>query len=130
MVYKSNFGKLLSNIERNVRDEVKVQSAALENEARSLILEPKSGRWYGSHRASAPGEPWANWTGETRSTFFNEQRDGGFTGVFGATSPVAKYLEYGTERISPRPTFRPSLANRRNDIVKSLAAALRNGTRL
>lgn len=130
MVYKSNFGKLLSNIERNVKEEVKVQAAALENEARSLILEPKSGRWYGSHQASAPGEPWANWTGATRSSFFSTSKDNGFTGAFGATSPIALYLEFGTERIEPRPTFRVALANRRNDIIKGLAAALRNGTRL
>lgn len=128
MAYKSNFAQILSKIENEVRGEVVVQTEALDTENRSLVQETKSGRFYGSHQASAPGEPWANWTGATRASFFTEQRDNGFTGVFGAASPIALHLEYGTNRIEARPTQRPALANRQQPILKGFAAALKRGT--
>lgn len=128
MAYKSYMAQALKRIEAEVKSEVVSQTAALDNENRSLIQDTKSGRFYGNHQASAPGEPWANWTGATRASFFTEQRNNGFTGVFGATSPIALYLEFGTERIEARPTQRVALGNRQQPILKGLAAALRRGT--
>lgn len=134
MPYKSNFSAILNNIEREVREEIKVQAEALQTEAESLIREPKSGRVYmhpqpAPHTASAPGEPWANWTGATATTFEASTRDGGYTGVF-SSGGNSFHLEYGTQSIQPRPLHRPILANRRQPIINGLAAALRNGTRL
>lgn len=134
MPYKSNFAAILNNIEREVRSEVRVQAEALQTEAESLIREPKSGAVYfypqpAPHVSSAPGEPWANWTGATAATFQATTRDGGFTGVF-SSARHSVHLEYGTENIEPRPLHRPILANRRQPIINGLAAALRAGTRL
>jgi len=128
MSYKSNFAQIMNSIEAEIKGEIRVQSEILDNENRSLIQDTKTGRFYGDHQASAPGEPWANWTGTTRASFFTEQRDNGFTGVFGATSPIALYLEFGTERIAARPTQRVALSNRQQPIVRGLAAALKRGT--
>lgn len=152
MVYKSNFGRLLSKIEGEVRGEVRVQVEALRSEAESLIMEPKSGRIYSHPKKPSPhvasssvggaseyggGEPWANWTGLLRTTFSTEVRDNGLTGSFmggGVRDPHSgsyystRMLEFGTSKVGPRPTFRVSLANRRGSIIQGLAAALKRGT--
>lgn len=141
MAYKSNFAKILNRIEAEVKGEVRVQVEALQTEAESLIREPKTGRVY-MHPQPAPhvasneeggtspaggGEPWANWTGATASTFEAGVRDNGFTGVF-SSSGVSFWLEYGTENMEPRPLHRPILDNRTQPILSGLAAALKRGT--
>lgn len=133
MAYKSYMAQALKRIEAEVKSEVIIQSEALQTEAEALIREPKSGRVYmhpqpAPHTSSAPGEPWANWTGATAASFYTDQRNNGMTGVFGSTSLNALRLEVGTEKMDARPLFRPVLTNRQQSILKGLAAALRRGT--
>lgn len=131
---KWNGAKILAKIENEVKEEVKAQAEFLLTEADSLIRESKSGRVYmhpqpAPHQSSAPGEPWANWTGATRATFKTEVRDNGLTGVFSTGgASVFWEAEFGTETKNARPLHRPTLANRRDPIIKGLALALRRGT--
>lgn len=74
----------------------------------------RTGRFYrdgdGFHRASAPGEPPANWTGRLASSFSAEP------GVDDASAEIvsdvnyALYLEQGSIRLEPRPYLDPAFA--------------------
>lgn len=78
--------------------------------AKQLILSgPKTGKVYGSHRASAPGEPPANETGRLVQSIRWE-----FTGSRLAIRVVAgtvyaSYLEFGTSKMAPRPFLRRAI---------------------
>lgn len=61
------------------------------------------------HRASAPYDPPAPDTGDLRrSTFAEPMANGGW--LVGVAMAYARWLEFGTERMSPRPFMRPALA--------------------
>jgi hypothetical protein len=49
--------------------------------------------------------------------------------VSGAVAPYGLYLEYGTHdrKIQPRPFMRPALAEKGDEAVRIIAAALRKG---
>lgn len=69
---------------------------------RFLMRLPKHGRFYGTHRASAPGEAPAILTGTLIGSIGQPViRD--FTGSMNVSAPYARYLEEGTPRILPRP---------------------------
>lgn len=93
---------------------------------------PGSGRVYGGHQASAPGEPPAPDTATYRNSWQQEKRGTAQQEVF--TSDVrAPMLELGTVDMEARPHVGPSaLAHRKKhaDIVGSaLKQAVREGAR-
>lgn len=60
------------------------------------------------HRASKPGDPPAPDTGDLRrSTFMEESAE---RIVVGVQMAYARFLEFGTERMAPRPFMRPAWA--------------------
>lgn len=97
----------------------------LEAEVVSLIENtPKTGRIYQrrgrTHQASASGEPFASDTGHARSqisTSFSEDR---LTGYVNSGAEYARALEFGTAKIAPRPYMRPALANKSDEIQKTI----------
>jgi HK97 gp10 family phage protein len=92
-------------------------------ELRRLILEtPKTGVMYGSHQASAPGEPPASETGRLILSFrVTTELDDVRPKVRVSTQSLyAKYLEYGTSRMAARPFMRPALATIRRDVLKQV----------
>ena len=86
-----------------------IQRAALASEAitKANLSRPGTGRVYGKHQASAPGEPPAADTGELRrktQAGTQVRRDGeDLIGRLVANTEYAHGLEVGTERIAPRP---------------------------
>lgn len=72
-----------------------------------ILSRPGSGRVYGKHRASAPGEPPAPDTGSLRNktqadpTIRSDGED--LVGRIVANTEYAAALELGTERMAPRP---------------------------
>ena len=108
----------------------------VRNEAVLLIMNPpKTGRIYRrrgvEHQASAPGEAPASdhgasgLAGRIRTSY----NIAGLAGTVIASTDYAAALEYGTQRIEPRPYMRPALANRREaieaDIQREVARAIR-----
>ena len=84
-----------------------------EGEAKQLIANsPASGRKYGGHRASAPGEPPATDTGGLLNNWPRPKKN--FT-AFGAEveggpgQEYASHLELGTIKMDARPFMRPGL---------------------
>lgn len=86
-----------------------IQRAALAGEAitKANLSRPGTGRIYGKHQASAPGEPPAVDTGRLRNATQADtqvRRDSdGIVGRVVANAEYAHALEVGTERIAPRP---------------------------
>ena len=86
-----------------------LQRAALAGEAitKANLSRPGTGRIYGTHQASAPGEPPAVDTGRLRNATQADtqvRRDGDdIVGRVVANVDYAHALEVGTERMAPRP---------------------------
>lgn len=121
-----------SNVRNEVRKQIAIETEAVKTEAISLIFDtPKTGRVYtrGSivHQASAPGEPFANDTGNAVAHITTRFEDDYLTGIVNAGAEYAAFLELGTAKMAPRPVFRPALANREKDIRKNIAKAVRRG---
>jgi HK97 gp10 family phage protein len=98
-----------------------IAKAALMVEGRileSIQRDPKTGRVYGKHRASAPGEPPATDKGQlVRSiTMSVEDRDGEVVGLIKASAPYAAHLEFGTSKMAARPYMQPGLESQRRKI--------------
>lgn len=99
---------------------------AVRDEAVSLILSgPKTGRIYRrggvSHQASAPGEPPASDTGQLVNSIITSVDTGKLTGSVGFGTEYAKFLNYGTRNIAPRPFAIPALVNKKEEIEQDIA---------
>jgi hypothetical protein len=98
-----------------------IDRAALDsvsNVRRAIQGPPKTGIEYARgkngdkiHRASAPGEAPATDTGTLASSIYNEKRPqrNGFLRVIGSRLKYAYYLEFGTRKIEPRPSWIPAV---------------------
>ena len=84
----------------------------LQKEGRRLITSPpKTGRWYGNHRASAAGEAPANRTGNLKQSVSFQTH--GFNSLdFGAKARYARWLELGNTKIKARPYLVRSIKDR------------------
>lgn len=101
----------------------------VRNEAISLILNTrKSGRIYRRrgvfHQASAPGEPFASDTGRAVGSIQTRYDFETLTGTIVATDPKFPYLEFGTQKMEPRPSLRPALANKGGELAANIAQEL------
>lgn len=76
--------------------------------AKDLMSGPRHGRIYGTHQASAPGEPPAVDTGNLKNSIGVELVAKAKAIVF-AAAEYASSLEFGTRRIAPRPFMRPAV---------------------
>ena len=126
--------RAIPNIFRNLqgRSEKSMEQAAaalamkIRTTAVDLIQKgPKSGRVYGEHQASAPGEAPASNTGDLARSIRvvkGEEK----TWFVVARVPYASYLEFGTEYMEPRPFMTPAfvqaLPNLKDEIWKAWKA--------
>lgn len=102
---------------------------AVKTEAIRLILSgPKTGRDYRRrsvlHKASAPGEPPASDTGTLVNSIATEYDQAALTGQVVVRAPYGPYLEFGTQKMEPRPFLRPAVANVRAKAVKLIVDEL------
>lgn len=101
-----------------------VQNAA----RRSIVDGPKSGRLYkrGSvvHRASAPGQPPANDTGRLLGTIVYRVLGLQLAVEITAGTIYAKFLEFGTRKMEPRPFMNPALTNNLDKVRAVMRAVL------
>lgn len=94
---------------------------------RSMRSTPKTGRRYkrgaAAHTASSPGNPPAIDTGFLASSV--EVRPTPSGADVGSRAQYAKWLEFGTRHIAPRPFLAPALRDSVDEIVERVRAALR-----
>lgn len=88
--------------------------------------QPKTGRFYGKHRASAPGEPPANRTGKLLRSVRYKSSSWSFM-EFGDSAPYGKFLEDGTKKMRPRPHLKRTVREKSRDNFNSIAKAVDDG---
>lgn len=126
--------KKLNQLPQHVEQEVKkaVQTSALLVEGtakKSIQRGPKTGETYGNHIASAPGEAPATDTGTLASSVQHWIKDEGMTAEVGSYLEYAKFLEFGTVNMEPRPFLFPALESNRRAIEKMLNKAVTEGVK-
>ena len=89
----------------------------------------KTGRTYGNHQASAPGEYPATDTGFLVNHIVaddsaKELGDGVIYVAVQSEAPYSEALEFGTRKMAPRPFMRPSLDNKKDEVVRDVQQAL------
>ena len=120
--------KHLQRVRRIAGRGVKSLAADILREGNRLIIDgPKTGRVYGGHQASAPGEAPANETGELVKS--GRVVDRGETGRFVRTNVEwnaehAAYMQFGTSKIAPRPFADIAAANVKQRGVDAIAKGL------
>lgn len=95
-----------------VIDGLEIILRLVTNRAQKKILTRGSGRKYGRHQASAPGEAPATDTGTLVNSAETEIQKDNKNQIFGILSFIALYarwLEFGTRFMAARPFLLPSL---------------------
>lgn len=121
---KDRTPELLQKVEAAIHRFVRKGAAYVEGQLKASMAEAKSGRMYGTHRASAPGESPAIDSGNLA---------GSITMIFPSTleakvgTPVeyALYLEEGTGRMQPRPLWQKTADEALPTLENLLKAELR-----
>jgi len=90
---------------------VRSASQLVEATAKRNVGGTGTGVFYGSHQASAPGEPPALWTGNLRGSIGINitMTPHAIVGSVGSPEPYAGALEQGTIKMAPRPWLRRTL---------------------
>lgn len=88
-----------------------------------ILNRPGTGRVYGKHQASAPGQPPAPDTGSLRANTNADselKRDGDdLVGTISANSAQASALERGTERVAARPFLGLLATDHKDDLQRA-----------
>lgn len=118
-------GRVMQQLNTAAQTGLRKSGKIILDEMRRLILdEAKTGKMYGSHQASAPGEAPANETGELVESFTAEVdtsiKDKP-TLIIGARADHATFLEYGTKFMAPRPFMRPAINNVQRRVEMAIA---------
>jgi len=101
------------------------------NVKKALQSGPKTGRVYKrgkvTHQASAPGQAPATDTGTLASSIYFE--NGRLSATIGSRLAYAYYLEFGTARIAPRPSWAPATLAARDAFQRRVDEALREAAK-
>ncbi len=105
-------GKIFPQIEKELIKRATSACVILRNSQKKIMKGGRSGRNYGGHVASAPGEPPAIWHNRLNPSFRPIQYGAGSLNA-GIETPIfyASYLQDGTPggQMSPRPFREPTL---------------------
>jgi hypothetical protein len=115
-----------SGLQRNMLAAILLWHAGIID----LVLRgsPRSGRVYKvrgtnvDYTASAPGEPFANLTGETAASYDTQVLP--TVSQVGSPLPRSLWLEKGTEKMAPRPVIEPAFHAKRSQIAAALGAEI------
>lgn len=103
-INEAEFKKLINEASEITDDAAKKMA---ENMKKSILSGAKSGRTYGSHTASAPGQAPANETGALVRSIKVEKNSKSESTVY-VEQDYAVFLEYGTSKMRPRPFILPA----------------------
>ena len=99
--------KIKNQVEAELPSRAVRAANALLNAKNEVLRGQGGGRWYGSHQASAPDAPPANWSGHLRDSSFTPlTNDAHLPGIM-SNAMYAGYLEDGTSKMAARPFRQP-----------------------
>jgi HK97 gp10 family phage protein len=130
---KAEIKRIGKEAEQGVANAVKATALEVISDVKKRIQRgPKSGRTYTrgnvSHTASAPGQAPATDTGTlASSTYFTQS--GKLSAVVGSRLAYASYLEFGTTRIKPRPSWTPAVEAAAPKLQKRIEDAIRKAAK-
>lgn len=111
--------ELMQKLEAAIGRFVAKGAGHIEGRLKASMTEPKSGRLYGDHRASAPGESPAvdsgNLIGSIVQIFPST-----LEALIGTPVEYAVYLETGTSRMAQRPLWEKTIADELPTLEKML----------
>ena len=112
---KAELTKIINQAENLVYDG---SAYMAEEMKKSIASGAKSGRKYGNHTSSAPGQSPANWTGQLLRSI-KVQKAKGIAFVY-ITAKYAEFLEFGTSKMRPRPFIIPAFIKTKKMIQDKL----------
>ena len=130
--------ELARALPRETHDAIDATIKSIEERVKVGMQAPKSGRMYGSHQASAPGEMPANDTSNLAGSI-DSRMISNAEGIVEAKAEYALYLEYGAARVAdgssdmsgvssilyPRPFFTPAAEDERPEFERRIRDLLR-----
>lgn len=121
-VFRDLSDKFIRNFRARFTMRMQQAVAFIEGKVKKKLTGQGSGRWYGNHQASAPGEPPALDTGTLRSSITGIVDEKGLSirGFVGSNVEYVRDLELGTEKIAPRPFLMPTILENQRRIMKIL----------
>jgi len=109
-----------------VRKEVLAGAYAIHKDAvESIAHGLKTGREYGDHIASTPGEAPATDEGGLISSIRVKPSADGMSATVGTDSPVGLWTEWGTRNMEPRPWLYPATFKNKDRINSRIKAAIK-----
>ena len=114
-VNKDELTKIINQAENLVSESSNYMAEEMK---KSISSGAKSGKRYGSHTSSAPGQSPANWTGELLRSI-KVQKIKGMAYVF-VIAKYAEFLEFGTTKMRPRPFIIPAFLKTKKMIQDKL----------
>lgn len=107
-----------------VRQAVDETSIRIRLHIKAKMRDKKSGRFYGKHQASAPGEFPAVETGNLVSSWKITKSDLGMKAKIFTEVPYSKFLDEGTRKMAPRPMIKPTATEFMPVFAHTIAAKL------
>lgn len=115
---KSNIGQVSAQLHQRASQLVRKTAFGIEAAIKVSMAEPKSGRQYGLHQASAPGESPAIDTGALVNSIRTEAD--GLSAVVGVGQEYGVYLEFGTVKMASRPFMGPAFERAEPEFQRGL----------
>lgn len=115
-VTSNRFAEIAARLPRETGEVVEETIHRIETGVKTGMAGPHSGRMYGSHQASAPGEMPAVDTSNLINTI-QATMDGETEGAVWTSAEYAPHLEYGTVNMEARPFFTPAAEAERQGFV-------------
>lgn len=110
---------LLETMKPKANSIVRETAHLILNRANDDMASPKSGRVYGAHQASAPGEAPAMDTGHLANSAVVEMT-GETAAMLGYNADYAPHLEFGTAKMQARPFLGPAVEAERDGFIAKL----------
>lgn len=127
ITYTTKIPQIAAELRAKAAVLVQVTAFEIQADAMESMTGGRSGRWYGNHRASAPGEAPAMDSGLLANTIGVSSVpgvDNDLAAMVVANADYAPHLEFGTSRMAPRPFLRPAFERARDGFERALRSIL------
>ena len=116
----NRFPEIAAKLPREAAKITEKTALRIEETAKTSMAGPKSGRMYGAHQASAPGESPAIDTSNLANSIGTEAMGGASHMVYAGTE-YALSLEFGSPRVAPRPFLGPAASQEEPEFLRDMA---------